>query len=526
MSLRQSTNPWLLKAFPPGTRRFSAAQLVRDAVQRRASVGELLTDARLGDADAQFRRWLAARPLPQAQAAPTDVLVLDEPWTGPDAPPETLVVFAGVGDRFEPGALALIADAALDPGVSLIYWDDALIDSEGRLGSPRFRPEWSPELLLAAPYLHRSFAIRRGRLGTAGDRLGGTVGPDSATGGVYADSSAALWDLLLHCQFTAREVARLPLVLQGVADRSDQVDVDVANAALRRSGLPATMGRSGAISWAPDTWPTVTIVIPTRHNRDDLTSLLPALESTTYPDFDVVMIDNAGRTGAREAWYEANSGGLDLTVEWWERPFNYSAVNNHGAAIGRGETLVFLNDDAVPLHPTWLENLVGWLEIPEVGLVGGFLLDATGRLDHAGIVVGMHSLAGHLLRTCWPDEVTIFGPANWPRNVLAVTGACTAVRRSTFEVIGGFDERFELTGSDVALGVAAVEAGFRNVCTPWARLRHEERSTRGTSDPEGDTALAMEVLADWLQAGDPWYSPNLSLRSPRPQLRSRGEIGR
>lgn len=511
MNLRESTNRWLLRACPPGTRRFSAAQLVRDAVERRASVGELLADAPLGDSDAHFRRWFAARPLPPSAAGPAEVVVVEDRWSVPDTTPEAMVVFAKAGDRFEPGALAMISEAASDPAVGLVYWDDALIDGGGRMASPRFRPGWSPELLLAAPYLHRSFAVRRGRLGAAGESL---------------DSSSALWGMLLGCGFAADEVVRLPFVLEGVTDRSDHADPDVADAALRSAGLDATMGSSGAITWSPDGWPTATIVIPTRHNRDHLAALLPILEATAYPEFDVVVVDNGGRSAANEEWYDAHKGNLDLTVEWWDRPFNYSAVNNHGAATGSGETIVFLNDDAIPLHPTWLENLVGWLAIPEVGLTGGFLLDGEGRLDHAGIVVGMHSLAGHLLRGCAPDAITIFGPANWPRNVLAVTGACTAVRRTTFGEIGGFDERFELTGSDVVLGASAVAAGYRNVCTPWSRLRHEERSTRGSSDPTGDTDLTLEALGGWLDAGDPWYSPNLSLRSTDPQLRSRGEIGR
>ena len=442
----------------------------------------------------------------------------------PVAPPETMVVFTRPGDRFEPGALALVSAAAANREVGLVYWDDALIDEQGRLGSPRFRPDWSPELLLAAPYLHRAFAIRRDRLGPPATPIARSVGTGTPIGGAGADRTSVLWEMVLECRFGEDEVVHIPRILAGVTDRDDRADPAVANAHLHRTGLPAAMGDSGAISWAPAAWPRVTIVIPTRHHREHLTALFPALAATSYPEFEIVVVDNGSRSPANEAWYETQASGLSLTVDWWDQAFNYSAVNNHGAALGGGTVLVFLNDDAVPLHPTWLENLVGWLELPAVGVVGAFLLDSQGNLDHAGIVIGLHSLAGHLLRTCRPDELTMFGPADWPRNVMAVTGACTAVRRSTFDEIGGFDERFVLTGSDVALGVAAIERGYRNVCTPWSRLRHDERSTRGRSDPEQDTRLAVEILSDWLAAGDPWYSPNLSLRSPRPELRSRAEI--
>jgi GT2 family glycosyltransferase len=513
MSFRESISPWLLRTLPVGSRRFAAAQLARDAIHRRAPLRDLVADAPIGGSAAQFRRWHAARPLPASEADPDSVVVITEPWHIPDVDPEAMVVFARGGDHFMTGARALIADTAADNRIDLVYWDDALIAEDGELSSPRFRPGWSPELLLAAPYLHNSVAIRRRCLD-----------PDQPPCEMPGELTTWLWGTVLECEFSQAQVAQIPHILAGVVGRDDRADPAVGNASMKKRGLAASIGASGAIAWQPESWPKATVVIPTRHNREHMEPLVAALATTTHPDVEVVVIDNGPRTPDNEAWYRKTTSGLDVTVSWWDEPFNYSAVNNHGAALGSGADLVFLNDDALPLHDTWLQNLLGWLTLPEVGTVGALLLDGEGNIDHAGIVLGLHSLAGHLFRTCPPDEGTLFGPPGWPRNVMAVTGACTAVRRATFDQIGGFDERFVLTGSDVMLGVAAVDAGYRNVCTPWSRLRHEERSTRGSTDQEGDIALLVDSLSAQILAGDPWYSENLSLRSPRPQLRSRAEI--
>jgi O-antigen biosynthesis protein len=432
--------------------------------------------------------------------------------------PRDFVMFLEAGDRVEPDLFFhLAATACDDPAVDLIHWDDDVLSGGSLLDGARLRPRWSPDMLLGANYLDRSFAVRRERLATTPLRT--DLG------------DAAWWDLLLRLHLDSEQVARVPRVLAHVVRRpapSSDVAVSVVAEHLERNGRAADVEPAAAglrVKWRVDSLPHVTIIIPTRHNREMLSTCLPSLARTEYPSFDVLVVDNGGRSSDNEAWYEPFRRSLDLSVQWWDKPFNYSAVNNVAARQARGDVLLFLNDDTEAVDPTWLTEMVGWAVQPDIGLVGAQLIGPDGLIQHGGVILGMNGFADHLFEGMAPHSDSLLGPTDWYRNVLSVTAACVAVERDLFGTVGGFDERFVLCGSDVVLGLDARFAGKRNICTPHAKVRHLESATRGTSVPEGDFFASYWRYQKWLRAGDPYFSPNLSLQSRVPELRRADEPG-
>jgi GT2 family glycosyltransferase/predicted SAM-dependent methyltransferase/glycosyltransferase involved in cell wall biosynthesis len=486
-----------------------------------------------GDKDLVARSYASVREqswthFELATATPTELV----PGTTSDAPSWTgegklsaavnslvanssadFVLFLDAGDELAPDCLYHVAlSAHRDPLVDLVYWDDDLLQGKERT-TPRFRPSYSPDMLTGADYIGHSFALRRERfLINDGWRDG------------FGDAST--WDLLLRCDLHSERVARVPRVLGHVHrryDRPDGAGVRALTDHLVRKGLPATAvatGQGVRTVWDDADGPRVTVVICTRHNREMLETCLPSLASTTYaPGFDVVVVDNGGQSKANEKWYADNSHGLDLKVEWWTEPFNYSAVNNLGASLGTGEVIVFLNDDTKVLDPTWMGEIVGWAKQPDVGVAGLQLIGPDDEIQHAGAILGIGGFADHVFEGMKPGSQSHFGPTGWYRNVLAVTGACLAIRRELFDQLGGFDERFLLCGSDVALGLDTFIKGYRNVCSPYAGLRHLESATRGTNVPTEDFFASYWRYNPWLFGGDPYFTPNLSLGSRIPRLR-------
>ena len=156
-------------------------------------------------------------------------------------------------------------------------------------------------------------------------------------------------------------------------------------------------------------------------------------------------------------------------------------------------------------------------------MVGAQLLDEEGRIQHGGVVVGMHGFADHLFAGMEPGSNSLVGPTGWYRNLLALTAAGIAVRRDRFDEFGGFDERFVLCGSDVVLGLDAVLAGRRNVCTPFAGVRHLEVPLRERPFPGPDFFASYWRYQAWLFGGDPQWSPSLSLEHGVPTLRPPSE---
>lgn len=432
---------------------------------------------------------------------------------------EDFVLFVTAGSTLASHAFAEIGKLhRVDPAMKVIAFDSDEHGPAGTVRNPRFRPEWSPEMLLGANYFGRAFAIKRSAL----DRIGA------------ADlSDRGVWRVLLSAGLGARVVGRLPKVLLTEPARTfpsaTAADCAMVEEVLGTLGEPAEVRVDptgvARVRFQPERWPTVSIVIPTRHSRANLARLLPSLRETDYPVFDVRIVDNGGQSDANDAWYNANTEGLDLTVAWWtETPFNYSRVNNTGVRSTSGDVILMLNDDTQVVDAGWLKEMVGFLLRDGVGTVGTQHRQATGLIQHGGVMIGPGGFADNLFTGLSPNSDTLIGPTSWYRNTLAVTGACVAIRRTDFERVGGLDERFILTGSDVVLGLDQVIQGRRNVVIPFDLVRHFESITRGTAIPPSDFYASYFRYHPWLQNGDPYSSPNVSRLSARPTFNNRKDV--
>ena len=344
------------------------------------------------------------------------------------------------------------------------------------------------------------------------------------------DDGSLWWDLLLGLDLDNGQVCRLPLFLQALDGRSEHVEpsqLEMVDRWLSRHGwaAEAALGPGCVIpEWKLESAISVSVIIPTRHNRTLIEGALKLIRAAEWTDFDLIIVDNGVRNAENESWYATHAVDLDPTIIWWDAPFNYSAVNNYAATQASGEVLVFLNDDTALGHSGWLANLCGWVQRPEIGVAGLQLIDNEGLIQHSGVVLGIHGFASNLFWGMLPQSASLLGSTDWTRNAVAVTGACLAVRRSVFEEIGGFDERLKMVYSDVVLGLRAHEAGYRNVMSAATPVRHLESATRGWgNDPPSDVFRAYWFFRRWLMGGDPYWSPSLSADHHEPRLRSSDE---
>lgn len=267
--------------------------------------------------------------------------------------------------------------------------------------------------------------------------------------------------------------------------------------------------------------PSVSILIPNCEHIADLRTCLDSIfGKTTWPDYEIVIVENNSTAPELFDYYERiQREHANVRVVTWEGAFNYSAVNNYGAQFCTGEYLLLLNNDVEVITPDWIEEMLMFAQRPDVGAVGAKLYYPDGTIQHAGVCLGLGSVAGHYFAHVDGENVGYMGRLLYPQNMTAVTAACMLLRREVWDKAGGLDEAWALAFNDVDLCLRIRKAGYHIVWTPFAELYHLESASRGTDDtPEKKKRFDGEKLrfrtrwAKELEAGDPYYNPNLSLQ--------------
>ncbi|MGA2435959.1 MAG: glycosyltransferase family 2 protein, partial [Bryobacteraceae bacterium] len=423
-------------------------------------------------------------------------------------------------DELAPNALLHAAAAiAGAPEAELLYSDEDKIDAHGRRSDPFFKPDWSPDLLLSENYVCHLMVARHALV----ERVG-------AFRGEYDGSQD--YDLVLRLARETTRIVHIPHVLYRWRTAASSTALDsghkpYANDAARRAiadnlmarGLAASVEQGCApgrfrVRYAIPGEPEVTILIPSGGQVDVLRKNLKSLAAKTeYRHYRVVVIDNSRGTEVERCIRKLKGKILLEYLDFRNRPFNYSVLNNAAARQSKTPLLLFLNDDTEAIAPGWLGAMVELAMRPEVGAVGAKLLYPDGRIQHAGVVMGLFENCGHAFKGLDGRLQHYFDLPDAIRNVSAVTGACLMTRSEIFAEVGGFDEaRLAVAFNDIDLCLKIGSRGYRVLYTPHALLYHHEALSKTERDliPHPDEVAVMQSRWKDTIAADPFYSPNLS----------------
>jgi GT2 family glycosyltransferase len=229
------------------------------------------------------------------------------------------------------------------------------------------------------------------------------------------------------------------------------------------------------------------------------------------------VVDNQTTDPAALAYLDELRHREGVTVHGYDAPFNYSAINNWAAGRARGSVLALVNNDIEVISEDWLEEMVGQALRPGIGAVGAMLYYPDGRIQHAGVILGLGGIANHAYVGEPANIPGHGGRARVAQSMSAVTGACMVVRRALYEQVGGLDERLQVAFNDIDFCLRLGEAGYRSLWTPFATLYHNESASRGRDDSGEKRERFLREIAlmeqRWgrLLERDPAYNPNLSL---------------
>ncbi len=446
------------------------------------------------------------------------------------------IVLADHDDVMTPDALYECAKKInAHPQCEVLYSDEDKLDMDGgALFDPHFKPDFNPDLLTSVNYICHQFVVKRELV----ERIGGLR---------KEFDGAQDYDFIFRCTEEAEETCHIPKVLyhwrchQDSTASNPQSKLYAFEAGSRaimehykRMGISAERVEKGVDYGIYHTvfqiqgQPLVSVIIPNKDHHKDLDLCIRTMITKgTYENLEFVVVENNSTEAETFSYYKKLQKEFpQVRVVTWTREFNYAAINNFGVSYAKGEYLLFLNNDTELIAENFVEEMLGFCQREDVGIVGAKLLYQDDTIQHAGVVVGFGGVAGHTFIGLHKAENSYFHRAMCAQDYSAVTAACMMSKKQVFCQVGGFSEEFAVAFNDIDYCMKVRALGKLVVFAPYALLYHYESKSRGLEDtPQKVERFNREVARfakKWpeiLEKGDPYYNPNLTLRKSNFALR-------
>lgn len=431
-------------------------------------------------------------------------------------------------DLLHPAALYDVMLAIVNEGADFIYTDENTFHKNpSDAYCPHFKPDFAPDTIRTNNYICHFSVFKKELI----DLVGG-FRPE-------CDGSQD-YDMVLRLTEKAKKIVHIPKILYYWRAHAGSVATDVsakpyvieaAHKALRdhleRVGLKGTVENTVVPSMYKINYDIIkeskiSIIIANKDHADDLRTCIDSvIEKTTYKNYEIIVVENNSVEATTFAYYKELEEMENVRIVKWtdgKGGFNYSAINNLGVQESDGEYVVLLNNDTEIISPDWLTEMLMFAQRSDVGAVGAKLYYPDDTIQHAGIGIGLLTLAGHYFRGFPRQHPGYMGRLIYAHNVSAVTAACIMIRRSVWDEVNGLDESFEVAFNDVDMCMRIRKAGYLIVMTPFAELYHYESKSRGLDEAPkkrkrfvGEVERFQKRWAAELKAGDPYYNPQLTL---------------
>lgn len=446
------------------------------------------------------------------------------------------VAFLDHDDLLEPDCLFWYVREMNSPKrPDVLYCDEDLFERKGEWRQPIFKTKLNVDLLYSHNCVTHLLCVRRSLI----DDMG--LSSDDVSG-------AQDYDLTLRALGAGACFSHVPRVLYHWRQHEGSTSGDNAGSKpyaeeAGRVALERHLGERGVSASVektsfpfvyrvryelPNPYPLVSIVIPSRDHVEVLRTCVESIFSrSTYDRLEVVIVENGSVEPETFSFYEEQirSRGRSFKVvdatEDVSEGFNYSRLVNRGVRESSGEYLLLLNNDTEAISPDFVEEMMGYLQRPEVGVVGAKLYFRDGLTQHAGVLVGPYGAVSHPNQDFPPSREGYLSRAVRPGNFSAVTGACQMVRRDVFDEVEGYDEELAVGFNDVDFCFRVRETGRLVVFTPYAELFHYEFVSRGREAADRakmvrwkrEQALFTTRWPEVFLEGDPYSNSNLDANS-------------
>ncbi len=422
--------------------------------------------------------------------------------------------FIGVlqaGDKLaEHACYELIKTVIENPKVEFIYTDHDHIDLNDQRFKPFFKPDLSPDLLYCQNYINNLVIVKKSVLRKIGGwnesynfaydydlnlsvishlikldrpnpKLLGNETPIKHINEILYHQRVSL-RINLNSQrlieLRPRKELELKQSTQGLnvlrsffKKQNRAVRVTVVKPKLYRHNWPI-----------PKPEPLVSLIIPTRDGYDILKNCVESIiKKTTYRNYEILIVDNQSKD-KKTLDYMSNLERTyqNIKILKYNKPFNYSAINNYAVTKTRGSVLGFINNDTEVIASEWLSEMVSHAIRQEIGAVGAMLYYPDGTIQHGGVIVGIHGEADHAFKGLRNNrENDYFNFLRSHRNPRANTAAALVLLKKIFVDVKGFNSKnLPIAFNDVDLCLRLERIGLYALWTPHSTLYHHESKTR------------------------------------------------
>ena len=441
------------------------------------------------------------------------------------------IAFADHDDELTPNALFECVKALNEKKQTrILYSDEDKMSMDGhKFFQPHFKPDYNQDLLCTVNYICHLFVVDKNVIQEVGMLRSEFDGAQD-------------YDFIFRCIEAVKpeEICHIPKILYHWRCHEDSTAenpesktyaFEAGKRAIeehyKRTGIQAEVLQGEFLGlyrtrFIRDHDPLISIIIPNKDHTEDLKRCIDSIDQkSTYRNYEYIIVENNSTEEKTFQFYKKlEAENPKAHVVYWDREFNYSAINNYGATFAKGEYILLLNNDTEIINEDCLEQLLGYCMRSDVGAVGARMYYEDDTIQHAGVVIGFGGIAGH----CFVLQPR--GTTGYCHRIIcaqdysAVTAACMMVKRSAFDQVGGLTEELAVAFNDIDFCMKLRNAGYLIVYNPYAELYHYESKSRGLEDtPEKVARFNKEIQIferrwpDIMRDGDLYYNPNLTLKS-------------
>lgn len=430
-------------------------------------------------------------------------------------------------DFLEPDALFEVVKLLNEYPYECLYTDEDKYETKkNEFIEPNFKPDFAIDALRSHNYITHFFVAKTKLINSLGGERDEYNGSQD-------------YDLMFRCVEKANDVGHIAKVLYhwriydgSTAGNPEQkmycyeAGRKAIEGNLERSGIKGTVEMMKPPFWGlyhvryeTEGNPLVSIIIPNYENKAVLKRCIDSLFNVnTYKNIEIIIVENNSRSKEIFNYYdEIQKEHNNVHVVTWEgAEFNYSAINNYGVSKATGDYLLLLNNDTEAITPDAIHEMLGICMRDDIGVVGAKLLYPDNTVQHAGVIIGIAGIAGHVF-----SRIQCNAPGYMMRPVItydysAVTGACLMTKKSLYAEINGLDEDLKVAFNDIDYCLRIHEKKKLVVYDAFALWYHYESVSRGYENNiekisrfDHEVDIFQDKWKEIIINGDPYYNRNL-----------------